>query len=214
MKKTILLLTLAVISTAAFSQVKFGMQGGLVLCNGTYDYSDPGISPLSFSLDGKAQPGASLGAVMSLTIDEFLALRPEVNVTYKNIKFLDGDSYTKFHMVYVDVPVNMVYQMKTTAGTVFMGGGPNLGIGTWGEIKHSDGGTTDIKFDGKTLDKVTDDKYHLKAIDFGVGLLGGIKLSNGMFVNAGYVFGLSNIDPDDHYKFRTNELTVKVGFMF
>ena len=66
MKKTILLLPLAAISTVAFSQAKFGMQGGLVLCNGTYDFSDPSLSSSSYSFDGKSQPGATLGAVMTL----------------------------------------------------------------------------------------------------------------------------------------------------
>jgi hypothetical protein len=95
-----------------------------------------------------------------------------------------------------------------------MGGGPNLGIGGWGEIKYSDGSTDEILFDGKTLDKVTDDKYHLKAIDFGLGLTGGITLPNGLFVNAGYVFGLTNIDPDAGFNLKTNELSLKLGFLF
>lgn len=214
MKKTILLLSLAAISTLAFSQAKFGIQGGLVLCNGTYDYADPSMPSSNYSFDGKSQPGATVGAVMSLSIDDFLAFRPELNVTYKNTKFSESGAYMKFHTLYIDVPVNMVYQLRTTAGTVFMGGGPNLGIGTWGEVKDSEGDITDIKFDGKTLDKVTDDKYHLRAIDFGVGLVGGITLSNGMYVNAGYVFGLSNIDPDEGLTLKTNELNVKLGFLF
>ena len=60
-------------------------------------------------------------------------------------------------MMYLDIPVNMVYQFHTTAGKIFMGGGPNLGIGSWGEIKDSEGGTSEIMFDGKTMDKVTDE---------------------------------------------------------
>jgi len=216
MKKIILLLSLAAISAVAFSQTKFGVQGGLVLSNGTYDFSDPLDPSGNFSFDGKAQPGASVGALMSLPIGESFALRPEMNITYKNTKFSESGAYMKFHTVYLDIPVNMVYQLKTTAGTVFMGGGPNLGIGGWGEIKNSAGDRVDIRFDGKTLDKLSsdDNDYHLRAIDFGVGLTGGITLSNGMFVNAGYVFGLSNIDPDAGLNLKTNELSLKMGFMF
>ena len=105
-------------------------------------------------------------------------------------------------------------------GNVFLGGGPSFGLGLSGKDKSKDlesGGsgnetTTDIKFDGKK--DATDNFEHLKAIDFGINLIGGYKLANGLFFNVGYSFGLSNISVETDGTAKNNGLSFKVGYLF
>jgi hypothetical protein len=109
-----------------------------------------------------------------------------------------------------------VYNIPAGTGNVFLGLGPTIGFGISGTFKTTETGdpdaSADIKFDG---DKdPTDDKVHLKAIDFGANFLAGYKLTNGLFFTAGYAMGFSSIHPEDDVDFKNKGFSLKIGYMF
>jgi hypothetical protein len=126
---------------------------------------------------------------------------------------------------------NFVYNFEAGSGKVFVGAGPDMSFGIGGKYKGSftntstvnfpgfpattttttDNSDAKVKFDGKK--DATDKDEHLKALDFGINVLAGYKLSNGAFISAGYTIGLSNISPFDKQTFKNSGFNIKLGYM-
>ncbi len=216
MKKVILILAIVAISEVSFAQ-SIGVQVGGNLASQSAKSDDTG--DLTFST--KSKLGFLFGVVGDIPIANSLSFRPELNYIQKGgkvtIPSIQENSTT---LNYLELPLNIIYNMEAGQGNFFFGAGPSIALGLSGKSKFKDleegtpEETTDVKFDGKKQADVTDDKDHLKAIDFGFNLLAGYKLSNGLFANIGYTLGLSNISPESGQSGKNRGLTLKVGYCF
>ncbi len=213
MKKIILNVAASAISAMSFAQ-SFGIQAGGNLASVSSKSSGITISTSS-------KFGFLIGALGEIPVSKSVNFRPELNYIQKGGKITIPqiiESSTTLN--YLELPLNFVYNLPAGDGNVFLGGGPSFGLGLSGKDKSKDlesGGsgaetTTDVKFDGKK--DATDDFDHLKAVDFGINLIGGYKLANGLFFNVGYAFGLSNISVDANATTKNNGLSFKVGYLF
>lgn len=225
MKKLFLIAAIAAVSTGAIAQVNFGLQVGGNLGNAKSE-----STYLGTTTKDKTDPkfGFLIGAVAEIPVASNFAFRPELNFIQKGAKSdltetIDGTTFSdkdETTLNFIELLLNVIYKVPAGSGTFFIGAGPSIGYGISGKSKWtstmtggpSESGTTDIKFDGKK--DATDDKVHLKALDFGANILAGYKLPMGVFFNIGYTMGFSNLSPYENYSIKTNGLALKIGYMF
>ena len=163
MKKFILLSVFVFLCIAGFSQVIFGVKGGLNLATFTGNDVE----------DAKFHPSFHVGGLVNFMISDKITLQPEVLYSGKGAK---SDSRT-YNLGYVTVPVFVQYN---TPSGFFIEAGPQVGFLVSAKQKISGGGTLDFK------DQV-------KSTDFSwVGGLG-YKTLSGFGAGARYDFGFYNI---------------------
>ncbi|MFT3908564.1 MAG: porin family protein [Ferruginibacter sp.] len=197
MKKIILLAAIAVCSISSYAQFAFGVQLGpnLELSKAKDDQYTSGI----YNLENDPKVGFLIGVLAEVGFGK-LAFRPELNFIQRGSKTgLAGYNQLKFNLNYVEVPLNVVYNLKLSkVGKVFFGLGPNVGIGLGGKIKYENGESTKVAFDGKK-EPTHDDKAHFKRMDIGANIIAGFQLKMGVFAKLGFTYGFSNLYPDKNY---------------
>jgi Outer membrane protein beta-barrel domain len=222
MKKQFLIAALAV-SSCTFAQ-SFGVQLGGNLAGAT---SKTTVNGTSVSQNYKSKFGILAGIVAELPLTDNISFRPELNFIQKGGTASSSQTVFGFTITneskstfsYLELPLNVVYNVEAGPGNLFVGAGPTLGYGLSGKTKNkaTSGNTTtntdvSVKFDGK--DNANDGKGHLKAFDFGANILAGYKLPSGIFIKAGYTFGLSNISPAANSTYKNKGLSIGVGYFF
>jgi hypothetical protein len=173
--------------------VQFGAKAGITLANQTF--TAEGIS-----VSGSNKTGFTLGAVAKLNISRSFAIQPELNYTGLGSKSeLFGES-VKNSLTYITVPVLAKYTVANTG--LSFAAGPQLGFLASAKAK-ADGESTNIK-----------DSF--KGTDFS-GVAGiAYTFPMGLFVDARYQFGLSNIakNKEDYDKVKNKAFVFSVGFYF
>jgi hypothetical protein len=218
MKKVILaLLLIAGISPAFAQSVKFGVSGGL----------NESILSLQNTTNNDNSRLAGFHAGIFSDIDfGKVSIEPGLfyttkgqNNTVSESDELGNTFYSKGHAVYnyLEVPVNVLYNIPVGAGKFFIGGGPYLAYGLSGKTKM----TTIVTQNGTTTTSTDDYKLtfggqdgDLKRIDFGLGALGGFALKDGLSISAGYEHGLTNIENSGSDKTKNNVISVSLGYCF
>jgi hypothetical protein len=226
MKKIFMLAVLAVIIIAAKAQVKLGVQAGINAAS----FKEKLTSGNTTTTEKyKSKIGLTVGIVADISISNSLAFRPGLNFTQKGGQLKDTQTFlgvtTKNKATvttsYLELPLNIVYKIAVGGGSVFVGAGPSIGFGLSGKgkVKSTIGNTTNersfgIKFDGKDNNTATDNKAHLKSLDFGGNFIAGYQLSNNIFTKLSYTIGFSNISPDDNSTTKNKSFSFTVGYLF
>ncbi|WP_183562656.1 porin family protein [Mucilaginibacter sp. SP1R1] len=215
MKKLLLSLLLAGTSFAAFAQLPtFGIKGGA------------NFSSLHISIDG-SNIGVNSGTLTSFNAGVFVdfkfgnvSLQPALNLTGKGGKFSatsfsDSESSDveegsgQFNLLYLQLPVNIVYHVPVVVGDIYFGAGPYAARGITGKVKGTSDGQTvseDVKFG---------DNGDIKSMEYGADVIAGIKLKTGLLFNVNYDLGLSNIALNaDGSKLKTRVFGISVGYAF
>ncbi len=221
MKKYIFTAALAAIATTGFTQVKFAPQVSASL--GT-----AGIDP-GEAIDFKQSPvaGFAVGLLAEIPVTEKFSIRPSINLAHKGVTLkgtdqADGgigtvDVKITNNLYYAELPVVATFNVPLQNSKLFFGAGPSLGVGLFGKSKA----TYTLNFSGlppesETMksDAFEDDGAGFKRVDLSANAIAGIQWNSGLYVNASYLHGFSNLiaDEDDgSYKNRTVQLTV--GFL-
>lgn len=110
-------------------------------------------------------------------------------------------------MVYLEIPVNIIYKHPLGPGKLIAGAGPYIAYGLGGKSKSTitsrNGETTisenTIKFKNETHPNYEElGKYdYYKPLDGGLNFIAGYELNNGLCFNVNYSLGLMNIAPSD-----------------
>ena len=226
MKKIFLLAIAAIASTAAFSQVKWGVQG------------TGNLASTKLTMDGaemfkkKSNIGWGVGVVSEIDLGTSLSLRPSLNLLQKggklesNFNSEDGDGEllpsikvdNKFY--YAELPVNLVYNVNLASGKIFFGAGPSIGYGLFGKTKATSTNpfdpseVTTEEFDA--FKKEEDGGAGYKRFDFSANAIAGYQSAQGFYVNAGYSLGLNNIvdAEEDGGSMKNRGLQLTVGYFF
>ncbi|GAA3984662.1 PorT family protein [Mucilaginibacter dorajii] len=228
MKKLILSLFLIASSIAVFAQLpSIGIKGGVnfatISGSGTESQTVAGTNLIAHS---GSITSFNVGVFIDVKMGHF-SLQPAVSLTGKGGTFngvtgqLPNGSVStvdsKYHLYYVQVPVNVLYHVPFVVGDFYIGAGPYVGLGVYGKHKqsadnNSNGTHTYFSSDEKVKFGDNDD---IKPYDLGANALAGIKLKGGLLLNLNYDLGLSNILPNaDGRNFKTRTLGVSVGFVF
>lgn len=136
----------------------------------------------------------------------FLSLQPGVSLQGKGAELRNNLLGTlKQNTMWVEIPVNLVAKIPMPyTGNFFIGAGPYVGFGISGENKYdSDWGSAEDEFDFGS-------DGTLKSTDFGLNIIAGFQLNQGLMIHGGYGMGLSDIRGSNSDYFPDNRLTNRV----
>lgn len=191
MKKVLLVAALAVFSlTASNAQgVSIGAKGGLNLANVNGDGSE--------EVDGRTT--FHIGGVVNLEISELFAIQPEViysaqGFTQKFTEF-EGESFESIvKLDYLNIPI--LADITVVEGLSIQGG-PQFGININSEVE---------------VDGVSADIDEVETLDIAAAIGAQFELPIGLFFQARYVTGLTEIVKDGDFK--NSNISVSVGWFF
>jgi hypothetical protein len=141
------------------------------------------------------------GILYDIAVTNSFIIQPQLNFVSKGG---ESDYYnSRLSLGYVEMPVNFYYRQKAANG-FFIGGGPYIGFAVSGKVK-SELGDHEIQFGNE----YTDD---YRRVDFGINLVSGYLLPNGLQFALNYSAGFTNISPVDHTPVDgTNPYTRNIG---
>jgi len=216
MKKIILSLFFIAAMSPAFAQtVKYGISGGL---------NESILSLQNPAGNNSRLTGFHAGVFSDIDFGK-LSIEPGLFYTTKGEKntavlISPGGSFTakgKTTYNYLEMPVNVLYNIPIGGGKFFIGGGPYIAYGLSGKST----GTTIIASQNGAITNINDypltfgsQQGDLKRFDFGLGALGGFELNNGLSISVGYEHGLTNIDNSSGDHIKNNVITVSLGYSF
>jgi hypothetical protein len=200
MRKILSMLFVLALSAPVFAQsVKFGVKAGLNESTAHFDETTTKISNLS---------GLNAGAFVEFEFGK-LSLQPGLYFTQKGynsktsivVVYPQGPTNGSFNangrvkLNYLQLPVNILYNIALKPGKIFLGGGPYYGYALSGNNKnnvttvsptntYNDSQNANIVFGGETGESRS---------DFGLNALAGFKFKNGLLFSANYEYGLTNI---------------------
>ncbi len=198
MKKVILAaFVLGTITTAvAQQQVKFGPKAGLNFAN------------LSGLNDSEMKTSFHVGAVAEIKFNEKFSIQPEVVYSAQGTKYTEtfpvlGTVETSLNNDYINIPILAKYYIVDGFSVE---AGPQVGFLMKSESKV-EGGSGSV---------TTDSKDSFKSTDFGLGLGMAYDLPVGLFVNARYNLGLSDIRENTSAgdAVKNNVIQVGIGYKF
>jgi hypothetical protein len=141
------------------------------------------------------------GILYDIAVTNSFVIQPQLNFVSNGG---ESDYYnSRLNLGYVEMPVNFYYRQKAANG-FFIGGGPYIGFAVSGKVK-SELGDHEIQFGNE----YTDD---YRRVDFGINLVSGYLLPNGLQFALNYSAGFTNISPVDHTPVDgTNPYTRNIG---
>lgn len=195
MKKIFFVGILLVQHLYSISQINVGISaGGVISGTNMPSFDVAGRGTGSQSVTSKSRYGMYGGLVFEKELGR-LSFRPQVNFIEKGdlLHFrtigavspgtLNVDYKDKYSFNYLEVPLNIVYNVFATRGKIFVGGGPSFAYAL--SASHKRPGTSKEK-----LDFYLDD---LNKTDIGLNVIAGYELKEGWFFNVNYLHGFKNI---------------------
>ena len=226
MKKIFLAFLMSASVYALQAQSSFGVHANGIMANAK-DETDG-----SESTDTKYRFSWKAGLVASVPLTDQISFAPQLNLLSKGFKIDESQSFegmtvsvkAETQLTYLELPLNFVYHANTPEEGFFVGLGPSVSYGVGGKAKFdynlagmSGSEESDIKFDGEKNDQSSDnipETIHLKAFEFGGNVIAGYRLSSGLFIQANYNQGFSNISPDDGTKIKNRYFGLGIGYFF
>ncbi|PWV46613.1 hypothetical protein [Chitinophaga sp. S165] len=227
MKKILLLALLFVSMLPTYAQTSIGIIGG-------YNRTEVHFSN-SYSVGYLDKSSASLwraGLIADHHLWKKIYLQPQLllNAKGENSKAFDDTrpGYVYFNesisrLLYLELQSNFIFKQQWGKGSFFAGAGPYIGRGIKGrdydkgyviiDNQKSDFDTkTDIIFSSKQGEE--NKAAYQKPYDAGLSFQAGYELQNGLFFNAVYSLGLSNLGYDSEVKVKNNYFGLSVGYFF
>jgi hypothetical protein len=216
MKRTLLLPAILMLSVGAFSQFRAGVQlsGALTSANVKSKYD----------LDFKKslQNGGAAGAIVQYDFDRHFSVRSGATFVRQGAKFktqLDEFSSTTMRtsLNYVQVPLHVIYNLHLLGNRIYAGIGGYGAYGVSGNVKgtfwhYTDDGGYEVVEKLKAFKSLEKGGGNLKKGDYGISALVGFEFRNGMFLQASWQQGFSNISIDREDKYKNNGMQLTVGY--
>ncbi len=190
MKKIVLLAAVLAMSvSAAFSQVSFGVKGGLNLANLSNSESDMKL-------------GFYAGAFGEYQVGDFFGIAGELLYSIQGLQEKEDGVTAKQHLNYLNIPV--LAKLYIAEG-LSLDVGPQFGLLMSAKTKGEEGGVS------VTVD--TKDAFNSVDVSAGIGLTYNI---GNILIQGRYNLGLTDTmkDNDGDDKFKNNVIQVGVGYRF
>lgn len=201
MKKVILFaLMVAVSGQVSLAQsTRFGVKGGLNIDNISTNFP--------IVRDGKENIlGFNVGVLADVSLSKRFSLQPQLLYNVKGVKFNVPDHSHTIKINSIDLPIYAIYKPLPS---ISIGAGPNLGYNLSGKNTATFPTKEEVvnyNFNGGD--------YELKRFDVGVSALLGYEHTSGLFVQATYLKGLSQVANIPGYDWSHNVLSFSVGYLF
>lgn len=201
MKKVNILFIMSIaVVTSAYSQITFIPKAGATLA--TVAYSDNMKDYWDADFSSKVGFIVGVAAEIPLGSNEMFALQPELLWHQKGFRYEYEDTEAAYSedynytLNYIEVPV----LVKAKFGNFYASAGPSIGVGVVGYYNGSytylgetvDGDKGTVKFGNEPANYTGDDEYVDNALDFGVQVGAGVRVSI-LEIDLRYGFGLTNL---------------------
>ncbi|HEX8462735.1 MAG TPA: porin family protein [Segetibacter sp.] len=219
MKKMFLLAAATVIASVSFSQVRFGAQ--IIGNAGKTSFETP--DEVSFKNSTKIGFGA--GFVSEIPVSESVSIRSSLNYLQKKsgaefeVPLIPGKKHVINNTLnYLELPVNLVYNLNGESANIYFGAGPSLGYALSGKSKYK-GWDFDDNNNVVAVEETTDvfkkdeTGAAFKRFDLSANFNAGVQFKNGLFVNGGYLLGLTNLGSNDDGSYKNRGILLTVGFL-
>lgn len=202
MKKVLLLIIAMFGAATTFAQtISYGINAGVNLSKMSVSFSN-------LTASTKSLTGFHVGGLVDFNFGTF-SLQPGVQFTTKGGSSNDASdesiASSKITLNYIEVPVNLLYNVKAGDGSVFIGGGPYAGFGLSGTTTEGSSGQKEDLHFGSSDDDIANP-------DFGINLLGGYKFASNLAISGGYSFGLANLSNDNTVKIHNKGFRFSLTF--
>lgn len=198
-------------STSSVGSTKWGLKAGVNLAKYSFGKEDDD-NPTT-----ENNTNFHVTGYVDLPISNMFSVQPGLSLQGKGGETSTSLVTAKVSTMNIEVPVNLVGKIPVGMGgtNIFLGAGPYASYAIAGEqkiIENSSNSsvTSDLNFGNDNGDD-------LKAADFGVNFLGGVQLSNGFNIGAGYGLGLTDLRPKGdggEGQINNRVLSFSVGFAF
>ncbi|MBQ0733284.1 porin family protein [Aquimarina celericrescens] len=202
MKKLLVFAVLASFSLVATAQeetIRFGAKAGINFASLNGDGTD--------DLDGRTS--FHLGAVVEIPLSEKFAFAPELVYSAQGAKVEETGFEQTTKLDYLNLPLMAKYYV---APGLSLHAGPQIGFLL---SANAEGEET---FNGETIEFDEDIKDAFKSIDFGLNFGAGYQLPAGIFFDARYNLGLTDLADDrpdgDDNKIKNGVVQISVGYKF
>lgn len=214
MKRLLLIAIIACFfSSTALAQISFGPKLGVNLSKYGYNFKESYDEP-----NIKFRSGPTVGAVLNLQINSFLAFQPSANISIKGVahnvnSWHSGQAvytgYDRVRITYFETPLNLAAGIRLGQGQIQVFAGPYLavaivGVNRW-DYEENVNGIREVSKDSKRVkfrNTVSEEDhgdedvaFYQKPFDYGVNFGLGYKYKHLLF-NAGFAMGLANLQPD------------------
>lgn len=186
------------------SKVKFGIKAGVNFANVTISADELGGG----SFSPKSLTSFHFGGLVDYSFSEKVSIQPALMLSGKGFKVEMGSIETSMNLMYLEIPVNVVYKL----GGVYLGAGPYAAFGLSGKEKYEDSDDSDDNYEEDV--KFGSGDEEIKGTDFGVNLLAGYQLTNGLNFGVGYGLGLSNLSNESSGEIKNKLFSISVGYSF
>jgi hypothetical protein len=209
MKKLIIaMLAIGSIFTAtAQTKTTFGVKGGVNFAK-VYASADN----TSETANSGGITSFHAGVFADAPIGQGFSIQPALYYSGKGFDSNDGINTGKLKLNYLQLPVNVVYNVPVSSGKFFFGAGPYAAYGISGKVQDQISGrsvSVDVNFGN-------DAGSDVKRMDYGITGLVGFQFTNRLLLSANYDLGLSNIMPGDNlgYSVKNKVAGISLGFTF
>jgi len=216
-----MLFILAVSSKLFAQSVKFGVKAGLNESTADVGETTTKISNLS---------GLNAGAFAEFEFGK-ISLQPGLYFTQKGynsktsiiVPYPQGPTNGSFNATgrirlnYLQLPVNVLYNITVKPGKIFLGGGPYYGYALSGNNK---GTVTTVTPDGtfnnsQNANIAFGGESGESRSDFGLNAVAGFKFKNGLLFSVNYEYGLTNVYKSQYSPTDKNRvLSLSAGYQF
>ena len=195
-----LAVVLSVCYSATSQETKFGVKGGANFATLSGDDTD--------GIDGRT--GFHIGGLAEIMFNDSFGVQPELVYSNQGAseEFSESGLTGKYTLKldYINVPILAKY---------FLTSGLNVNLGP--QVGFAINKQEEFELSGDGLDESgSEDLEGVNDFDFGLAGGLGYQLDMGVFINARYTLGLSNLSEDggDDYSIQNNVIQVSVGYMF
>lgn len=189
MKKLFLFAVLFIftLTTTHAQDISFGIKAGVNFSSVTGDNVD--------ELDGRTSLHA--GGVVNIGISELFAVQPEVLFSAQGATTSEEGIDATVKLDYINIPIMADF---TVAEGFSLQGGPQIGFNMTSEVEWED---------------ETEELEDIESLDLGLGIGAQYRLPMGLFFQARYVIGMSDISSDDSDdKNQNSVLSISAGWFF
>ena len=212
MKKTLFIFILFFL-TLQFSgnaQARVGLTGGLSFANLSRTISGA-------DRDGEYHIGMAGGMMLDVPLGKKkrFSFQPAVDYVQKGAGEVATAPVNKAYTAlrYIEVPLNVVYNLKWGKNTLYFGGGPFIDLDLPSKKVSKIPGNkieTDVAFGNTNADD-------LNGIDFGGNAVLGFRVPMGIFVSFNYTQGARNllaVDDNTDDKIKSIAFGIRIGYLF
>jgi hypothetical protein len=222
-QKHLVFLCLLLISVAGHAQWSWGVEGGAVFSKAKTNKSYPGAD---IKLTSNARTGFMGGIIVDIPFgDEKLRMMPELvynqlGVGQHATASLLGQSVTVDQHItvgYASLIANLALALPVGDQKFLLGFGPYVGAGLTAKrwYKLTPDASSSLSASEKTesieFGSGTD---QMKRVDYGVNIMGGFMLFNGLAIKASYGLGLAELSNDATVSYKNRHFSLALAFFF